>query len=107
MKAIADSIALVEKAIADSIKADSLAQFRIDSLANAGFISDSTSISDSTTITDSTLFVDSLTIENDSTNLSTERTDSLNENKNNRFTDSTNTGLPKSNEKPKGKVGNK
>jgi tetratricopeptide (TPR) repeat protein len=72
MKAIADSIALVEKAIADSIKADSLAQFKIDSLANVGFITDSTSISDSTTITDSTAFADTtISVVVDSTKIST------------------------------------
>ncbi len=66
LKAFQDSVARVHKAIADSIKADSLAQFKRDSLANAPMIdsvaiSDSTSIIDSTSIVDSTASIDSTT----------------------------------------------
>ncbi|MCK5457260.1 MAG: tetratricopeptide repeat protein [Melioribacteraceae bacterium] len=62
LQAILDSIALVEKAIADSILADSLAQFKLDSLANSTAIIDSTSIIDSTAIQDSSIVADSTTI---------------------------------------------
>lgn len=62
MKAIQDSIALVEKVIADSIKADSLAQFKLNSFTDSTTIMDSTSIIDSTTIRDSSIVADSTTI---------------------------------------------
>jgi len=68
MKAIQDSIALVEKVIADSLRADSLAQFNLNSLTDSTAIVDSTSILDSTSISDSSFVTDSTSVEvNDST----------------------------------------
>ena len=62
LKAFQDSVARVHKAIADSIKADSLAQFKLDSLANAPTIVDSVSISDSVSLVDSVSVIDSSSI---------------------------------------------
>ena len=59
LKAFQDSVARVQKAIADSIKADSLAQFKLDSLANAPASIDSASIIDSSSIVDSVSILDS------------------------------------------------
>lgn len=62
MKVIQDSIAHAEKVIADSLRADSLAQFNINSFADSISVVDSTFISDSTSIVDSVLFSDSTSI---------------------------------------------
>ena len=67
IKAIQDSIALVEKAIADSLKADSLAQFKLNALTDSTSVVDSTSIIDSTTIIDSSIVADSITISDSTT----------------------------------------
>ena len=66
MKVIQDSLDLIEKAISDSLKADSLAQFNLNLLADSTLVSDSTAISDSIAITDSSIVADSTSI-NDST----------------------------------------
>ncbi|MCF6268897.1 MAG: tetratricopeptide repeat protein [Melioribacteraceae bacterium] len=68
MKAVRDSIARVEKAISDSIKADSLAQFNANFIADSTMFSDSTSITDSTFLSDSTSIIDS-TFLSDSTSI--------------------------------------
>jgi tetratricopeptide (TPR) repeat protein len=114
MKAIQDSIELVEKAIADSIRADSLAQFKIDSLANVA-LNDSTSILDSTSVSDSTMLLDTTMVSKDSTNLFPKevKSDSLKEEVKNKpktnIVDTTkgNKVIPKIIKEPKVKVGNK
>ncbi len=62
LKVIQDSIASAEMVIADSIKADSLAQFKTNPLADSTSVIDSTSIIDSTTIQDSSFVTDSTSI---------------------------------------------
>ncbi len=69
MKAIQDSIARAEKVIADSIKADSLAQFKLFSLSDSTSFSDSTIVSDSTNIADSTFLLSDSTSIVDTTNI--------------------------------------
>jgi predicted negative regulator of RcsB-dependent stress response/outer membrane protein assembly factor BamD (BamD/ComL family) len=61
-KAIQDSIARFDRAIADSIWADSLAQIKIDTLAVPNSIIDSLAIKDSSSIIDSLAIIDSSSI---------------------------------------------